>query len=86
MQIYWVIAIVLLIAAAAITALTMGGRKPQAQQATLFKDFKFPTPDEGTPQAVIFGDCWTNDWQVLWVGNYRTEEVHNTGGAGGKKG
>jgi hypothetical protein len=24
-----------------------------------------PMPDEGTPQCVFFGDCWTADWFVL---------------------
>lgn len=78
----FIIAIVLLIVAYAITAATAG--KSNQSMPTQFKDFKFPVPDEGTPQAVIFGDVWTNDWQVLWVGNYRTEAIHSSG-SGGKK-
>lgn len=81
---YFVIAIALLIVAFAITALTSRGAKSQQTLPTPFKDFKFPVPDEGTPQAVIFGDCWTNDWQVLWVGNYRTDTIHAQGGHGKK--
>lgn len=76
------IAIALAVASFAITALTAKG--PQSTKPNSFKDFQFPVPDEGTPQAVIFGDCWTSDWQVLWVGNYRTEEIHAQSG-GGKK-
>ena len=39
------------------------------------KDWSFPQIDEGTPQCVFFGDCWTEDWQVLAYGNYRTTEI-----------
>ncbi|OOF65120.1 hypothetical protein [Rodentibacter sp. Ppn85] len=39
------------------------------------KDWNFPQIDEGTPQCVFFGDCWTEDWQVLAYGNYRTSEI-----------
>ena len=39
------------------------------------KDWNFPQIDEGTPQCVFFGDCWTEDWQVLAYGNYRTTEI-----------
>lgn len=78
----FVVAIALLIISYAITALTAKG-PPPPPDAPKFKDFKFPVPDEGTPQAVVFGDVWTTDWQVLWYGNYRTEAIHS---GGGKKG
>jgi hypothetical protein len=45
---------------------------------TALKDIDFPQADEGTPQAVIFGDCWTSDWTVLAVGNYRTDPITAT--------
>lgn len=45
-----------------------------------FEDIKFPQFEEGTPQCVVFGDCWTGDWMVLGVGNYRTEEIKAKGG------
>lgn len=51
--------------------------KAQAQPPAAFEDFDFPQADEGTPQAVIFGDCWSEDWMVLGVGNYRTEEIRS---------
>lgn len=56
--------------------------RPKAQNAkpTAFEDIDFPQADEGTPQAVIFGDCWTSDWTVLSVGNYRTEAVNEGSG------
>lgn len=49
--------------------------KAQVQPPAAFDDFDFPQADEGTPQAVIFGDCWSEDWMVLAVGNYRTTEI-----------
>lgn len=76
-----IIAVVLAIVSYVITALTTP--KPKAPDVPNYKDFQFPVPDEGAPQAVIFGDCWTPDWQVLYVGNYRTEEIR---GGAGKKG
>jgi hypothetical protein len=49
--------------------------KAQVQPPAAFEDFDFPQADEGTPQAVIFGDCWSEDWMVLAVGNYRNTEI-----------
>lgn len=49
--------------------------KQQNRPPEAFEDIEFPQADEGTRQAVIFGDCWTGDWMVLAVGNYRTSEI-----------
>lgn len=57
--------------------------KQQQPAPTAFEDIDFPQADEGTPQCVVFGDCWISDWTVLAVGNYRVEEIH--AGDGGKK-
>jgi hypothetical protein len=54
--------------------------KPETPRATAFEDIDFPQVDEGTPQAVIFGDCWSGDWTVLAVGNYRTTAIRSKGG------
>lgn len=40
-----------------------------------FEDIDFPQFEEGTKQAVFFGDCWTSDWMILTVGNYRTYPI-----------
>jgi hypothetical protein len=45
-----------------------------------FEDFDFPQADEGTPQAVFFGECWSSDWTVLGTGNYRTTQIMSDGG------
>ncbi len=48
--------------------------KPPAP--TAFEDIDFPQVEEGTPQAVFFGDCWSGDWTVLAVGDYRTTPIY----------
>jgi hypothetical protein len=53
--------------------------KQQGALPMAFEDIDFPQADEGTPQAVFFGDCWTEDWMVLAVGNYKVDEIHNAG-------
>ena len=55
-------------------------KKPPTPKPKAFEDFNFPQAEEGTPQAVIFGDVWTESWMVLGVGNYRTEKVKSKGG------
>jgi hypothetical protein len=80
-------AIGFLILSYAITALTTP--KPQVTNATpsTLSDFTFPTHDEGTPEAVVFGDCWIEDWMVLYYGNLRSDAIHQsaTSSSGGKK-
>lgn len=49
--------------------------KPQVQKPASLADFDFPQVDEGTPQAVFFGDCWTDGWFVLWYGNLRSKKI-----------
>jgi hypothetical protein len=54
--------------------------KAKGPDAASQADFDFPQVDEGTPQAVIFGDCWSSDWTVLAVGNFRTSAISQGGG------
>lgn len=54
--------------------------KQQAPKPEAFEDINFPQADEGTPQCVIFGDCWSEDWTVIAVGDYRTEEIRSDSG------
>ena len=49
--------------------------KNNSPEAATSEDWDFPQADEGTPQCVIFGDCWTSSWQVLDYGNYRYIEI-----------
>jgi hypothetical protein len=55
-------------------SLTMQPKTVKPKPAA-FEDFEFPQVDEGTPQCVFFGDCWSGDWMVLGVGNYRTTKI-----------
>jgi len=75
LNIYWAIA--MMVASYLISVATMP--KQQGALPTAFEDIDFPQADEGTPQAVFFGDCWTEDWMVLAVGNYKVDEIHNAG-------
>lgn len=49
--------------------------KPVSAQAAGIDDFEFPEAEEGTPEAVIFGDCWSGNWCVLAVGNYNISAI-----------
>ncbi|HII3750055.1 TPA: hypothetical protein ACY363_001428 [Pasteurella multocida] len=50
-------------------------RSAQGVEAVSSEDWNFPQVDEGIPQCVFFGDCWTEDWQVLAYGNYRSSPI-----------
>ena len=54
--------------------------KTPSPEPAAFGEFDFPQADEGTAQAVIFGDCWSSDWTVLAVGNYRSTAIKSSGG------
>lgn len=55
-------------------------KRPQQPDPAKFSDFNFPQATEGTPQAVVFGDCWCSDWTVVGLGNFRTSPVKSGGG------
>ena len=74
----FIFAIGMLVASYAIQVIMMP--KPERPKPASLSDFDFPQIDEGTPQAVVFGDVVTEGWQVLGYGNYRTEAVKSKGG------
>lgn len=49
--------------------------KPQKNDPASLEDFDFPQIDEGTSQAVFFGDCWTDGWMILFFGNLRSTKI-----------
>lgn len=55
-------------------------KRPKTKPAAL-EDWDFPQWEEGTPEPVFFGDCWTDGPTVMWWGNYRTKKIKS----GGKK-
>jgi hypothetical protein len=73
----WVWALALLVVSTAIQAILV---KSQPVKPASLEDFDFPQFEEGTPQAVFFGDCWTEGWMILWYGNLRTEKIKAEGG------
>lgn len=67
------IAIAMLVASL-ITSVALAPKPAEAKPST-FSDLNIPQVEEGTPQAVFFGTCWTEDWMVTWSGNFRTKKV-----------
>ncbi len=55
-------------------------KRPPGPRATTLDDFDAPQIEDGTPQAVVFGEGWLEGWQVLWYGNYRTSKIKAKGG------
>lgn len=81
MNFIWALAF--LVISYTIQALT--AKKPQVDvpQPSQLKDFNFPQFDEGTPESVVFGDVWCDDWMILYYGNLRSVAI--TQKRGGKK-
>lgn len=82
MNLVWALAI--LVVSYAITALTSKNTRPKDAVPSRLPDFQFPAYQPGTPQPVIFGECWTEDWMVLYYGNLSTEPIRAKS-SGGKK-
>lgn len=75
MNFIWALA--LLVVSYAIQALT--AKKPVVTDAkpASFEDFNFAQHEEGTPQPVVFGDAWIEDWMVLYYGQLLTEPIRS---------
>jgi hypothetical protein len=69
--IYYIIAIAIAYATAP---------KATTPKPATLEEFELPTPEVGTAQCVVFGDCWTKDWEVLSYGNLRTQKVKSKSG------
>lgn len=81
---WFIFSLGLMVLSYTIQALT--AKKPQnttPSPATL-GDFNFPQHEEGTPQPVIFGDCWIEDEMILYYGNLSNQAIRTSTG-GGKK-
>ncbi len=66
------IAFALMIVSYIITSMMM--KTTKAKPAAL-EDWDFPQSDDGTPQAIFFGDVWATGPMVIWYGNYRTIKI-----------
>lgn len=69
-----------LVASVVITAVFTPRMKASGPVAATQDDFDFPQADEGTPQAVYFGECWSSGWMVLSTGDFRVTEIRKKGG------
>jgi hypothetical protein len=72
----FLIALVLMVASTLISSLLI--KKQKVKPASL-EEFEFPQADEGLPQPVLFGQCWTKGWQVLWYGELATKKIKKGG-------
>jgi hypothetical protein len=72
-----VVALVMMAASLLISSMMM--KHNQVKPAVL-EDFDFPQIEEGTPEAVLFGQCWTPGWMVLWYGMLATVKIKSSGG------
>lgn len=63
-----------------ISALFTPKTKQQGNPPASQSDFDFPQFEEGTPQAVFFGEVWTSSWMVLGQTNFRVAPITKSGG------
>lgn len=45
------------------------------QKPASLSEFEFPQEEEGTPQAIVFGDVWQEGWFVSTWLNLRTKKI-----------
>lgn len=72
-----IVALVLMAVSLIITSMMM---KPNKVQPAALEDFDFPMWEEGTPEAVLFGDGWMSGPMVTWYGSYRTAKIQTSSG------
>lgn len=72
--IYYVIMLIV-----AILSYALRPKPPTPKPATL-EEFDLPSPDEGVPQRVIFGERRKKQWEVLFYGNMRTSKIKTSSG------
>jgi hypothetical protein len=70
----------ILVVSMVLSYVTAAKSQGNAAAAATSDDFDFPQATEGTPQMVIFGDCWTSDFTVIGLGNYRNSPIRKSGG------
>lgn len=54
--------------------------KPIKPKPAALDEIDMPTAEEGRPAAVIFGDCWVEDPNVLWFGDLSTKPIKSESG------
>lgn len=76
----FLISLLLMAASMLLTMLLVKRSKPKPAG---IEEFDFPQFDDGTPEAVFFGDTWATGPMVVWWGNLRTKKIK---AKAGKKG
>jgi hypothetical protein len=71
---FWAIFAIAVVSFALTSLLTPHPHSVEQKPAEL-TDFQVPQWEEGTPEAVIFGDVWIIGWIVLWYGNLRSTAI-----------
>lgn len=71
------ISLIMMAASVLISSLLIHQQKPPKPAA--LEDFDIPQVEEGTPQAVVFGQAWSKGWQVLWWGELATKKIKMEG-------
>ena len=71
-----------LVVALVVSYALMPSAQGQSKGPENFDQIDFPQAEEGTPQMVVFGDCWCSDWTILAIGNYRTKAIERDAGGG----
>lgn len=54
--------------------------KPQNAKPQAWDTTKLPKSAEGTPQAIDFGTCWSEEWMVLGSANFTTQAIQKKNG------
>jgi hypothetical protein len=73
-----IVQVVIAIVAAVISYATQP--KPVKPKPASLEDFDLPTPDEGTPQRVLFGERRCQQWMLTYWGNLRADAIKTKSG------
>jgi hypothetical protein len=76
---YWNYIYYAVVLIASVLSYVMQPSPPKPKPASL-EDFDLPSPDEGTPQRVLFGERRCKQWEVLYYGNLRTRPIRSGSG------
>lgn len=68
----WVYLVVMIVSA--IIQYALRPKPPTPKPATL-SDFSIPVVQDGKPVAVVFGDVWVDDANVLWYGDVGSQAI-----------
>jgi uncharacterized membrane protein len=54
--------------------------KPQNPPAATLADVSVPTTEIGKPVAVVFGEVWIDDSNIIWYGDLSNTPIYATSG------